>query len=69
MELSEIRGKDTRELMLDLQELDKELFTLRFRSASEQLASPARFRAIRRTIAQIRTVLRQRELGLAGGQK
>ncbi len=67
MKLPEIRGKDSRELQLNLQELDKELFNLRFRSASEQISNPSRFRAIRRTMARIRTVLRQRELTAQAG--
>ena len=62
MRLSEIRGKDSRELRLDLQALEKERFGLRFRAASEEVSNTARFREIRRTIARIKTVLREREL-------
>jgi large subunit ribosomal protein L29 len=65
MKISEMRGKDSRELVLDLQGLRQELFGMRFRAASEVVAKTARFRDIRRTIARIRTVLREREL--AGG--
>ena len=61
MELQEIRGKDTRELRLDLQALRKEMFGLRFRGASEEVRNTARFRQIRRTIARIHTVLGDRE--------
>ena len=56
MELQEIRGKDTRELRLDLQALRKEMFGLRFRGASEEVRNTARFRQIRRTIARIKTL-------------
>ena len=62
MEVAEMRGRDSRELRLDLQSLHKELFGLRFRAASEEVAKTARFRDIRRTIARIKTVLRQREM-------
>ena len=62
MELKELRGKDTRELHLDVQELLKEQFHLRLKAANEEIAHTARFRQIRRSIAQIKTVLRQREL-------
>ena len=62
MEVSEMRGKDSRELRLDLQSLQKELFGMRFRAASEEVAKTARFRDIRRTIARIHTVLREREI-------
>lgn len=61
MKIAELRGKDSRELRLDIQELLKEQFHLRFKAANEELAHTARFRQIRRQIAQIRTVLRQRE--------
>ena len=51
MELKEIRGKDSRELRLDKQALRKELFDLRFRSQSEEIANSSRFQTIRRTVA------------------
>ena len=60
MDLAEMRGKDSRELQLDMQELRKELFNLRFRGASEEVANKARFRSIRRTIARIHTVIGER---------
>lgn len=66
MKLEEIRGKDSRELLLDKQSLRKELFELRFRGASEEISNTARFSQIRRTIARIETVLRERELERAG---
>jgi len=61
MKLSEIRGKDKRELLLDIQALEKEIFTMRFRAASEEIAKTARFREIRRTIARIKTIIHERE--------
>ena len=70
MELSEIRGRDDRQLQLDLQELRKEYFTLRFRGFSEGVANTSRFRHIKRTVARILTVLGERErtaAGAAGG--
>jgi large subunit ribosomal protein L29 len=65
MEISEMRGKDSRELQLDLHALQKESFTLKFKGASEQVATTARFRQIRRQCAQILTVLSERERGQA----
>jgi large subunit ribosomal protein L29 len=62
MKLSELRGKDSRELRLDIQERLKEKFQLRFKAANEEVANTARFRQIRREVAQINTVLRQREI-------
>ena len=60
MNLQEIRGKDTRELKLDLQALRKEQFELKFKGSSEEVARTSRFREIRRTIARIHTILGQR---------
>lgn len=62
MQVAEMRGKDSRELSLDLHELRKEAFNMRFRAASEEVAKTARFKEIRRTVARIKTVLRQREI-------
>ena len=59
--LKDIRGKDTNELMLDIQSLKKEAFELSFRSSAEDLTNPSRRRQIRRTIARIRTILTERE--------
>ncbi len=68
MKVSEIRGKDSRELALDLQALRKEMFGLHFRAASEEVAKTARFRDIRRIVARIKTVLRQREIAQASAE-
>lgn len=65
MELSEIRGRDDRQLRLDLQELRKEHFTLRFRGFSEGVANTSRFRHIKRSVARILTVLGERERAAA----
>ena len=62
MKVSEMRGKDSRELQLDLHELRKEAFNMRFRAASEEVAKTARFQEIRRTVARIKTVLRERAI-------
>lgn len=61
IKISEIKGKDSRELKLDLQSLRKEQFGLRFRGAAEEVANKARFRQIRRTIARIMTILGERD--------
>lgn len=60
MKISEMRGKDSRELRLDLQELRKEQFGLRFRGVAEEIANKARFKQIRRSAARIMTVLSER---------
>jgi large subunit ribosomal protein L29 len=62
MKLTDIRGKDSRELRLDIRTLRTEAFKLAFRSSTEDVVNPSRHREIRRTIARIRTILREREI-------
>ena len=57
----ELREKEDAELHFDLKTLQKELFDLRFKSSAEALSNPSRISAIRRDVARIRTLLRQRE--------
>ena len=49
----------------ELKKAKEELFNLRFQSATGQLESHGRLRAVKRDIARIYTVLRERELGLS----
>jgi large subunit ribosomal protein L29 len=56
-DLTELKNE---ELTAKLEELRAERFNLRFRSATESIENPMRFRTIRRDIARIQTVLRQR---------
>jgi len=53
------------ELLLRLREAKEELFNLRFQVATGQLDNNARLRAVRRDIARIYTIMRERELGLS----
>jgi large subunit ribosomal protein L29 len=57
---TELRELSSDELETKLRELTEERFRLRFRSATEAIENPMRFRAIRRDIARIQTVLRER---------
>ena len=52
------------ELEKELTELKSELFKLRFSLATNGLDNPMRIREVRREIARIKTVQRQRELGI-----
>jgi large subunit ribosomal protein L29 len=63
MKIEEIRGKGDTELGSILAGSKRELFDLRFKSASQSLTEPSRIRALRRSIARMSTVIRQRELG------
>ena len=49
-----------------IKNLTKELFDLRFQSASENLSNPARIGQIKKTIAKIRTIVAEREKGIRG---
>ncbi|MFO0981740.1 MAG: 50S ribosomal protein L29 [Planctomycetota bacterium] len=64
----EFRSKEDKELTFDLKTLRKELFDLRFQSASEKLPSPSRIRTVRREIALVNTLLRERDLKIHGEQ-
>jgi large subunit ribosomal protein L29 len=63
MASSDLRELTVEQLEAKLAELKDERFNLRFRSATEAIENPIRFRALRRDIARIQTVLRER----AGG--
>ena len=60
----ELRKVADDELSTQLVELKEELFNLRFQSATGQLENHGRLRAVRRDIARVYTVLRERELGI-----
>ena len=61
---AELRNSTDEELDRKLAEAKTELFNLRFQSATGQLESHGRLRAIRKEIARIYTVKRERELGI-----
>jgi len=66
LNLDEMRERDDVELREEIEKLRKEFFDLRFKSATEAVASPARFHHIRRDIARLQTLLRERALGVRG---
>ena len=66
MKIEEIRGKNDHELEYELASMKKELFDLRFKSATQVLTNPARIRFLRRTIARVSTVARERAAGIRG---
>jgi large subunit ribosomal protein L29 len=63
MKANEIRQLSVDDVKARLEELVKERFNLRFRSATESIENPMRFRAIRRDIARLQTILREKEVG------
>ena len=62
MKPSKIREMSNVELENELSSLKAELFKLRFQSATQQLDNPLQIRNVRRDIAKVKTILREREL-------
>ncbi len=60
MDASELRGMDDAALHKKLDELQQEMFNLRFQRAAGQLPNHNRLTAVRRDIARVQTVLRER---------
>ena len=61
---TEYRSLETEDLVEKLKEAKEELFNLRFQAATGQLENHGRLLAVRKDIARIYTVLRERELGI-----
>ncbi len=62
MKVSEIRELSSQELQDKIRELKEELFNLRFQMATGQQENTMRLGHVRKSIARIKTVLREREL-------
>jgi len=66
MKINEIRGKTDAELDYELEHRKKELFDLRFRTATETTNNPSKIGNIRREIARLTTVLNERNQRIRG---
>lgn len=64
MKVKEIRNLADTELNQKLADLKAELFNLRLNHATNQLDNPLRLKEVKKTIAKIKTVLKERELGI-----
>ena len=62
MKASEIRELSTEELETKLKDLKAELFNLRFQHAINQLENPMRLGAVKKDIARVKTIIREKEL-------
>ena len=62
MTAQEVKEKSVPELIKLLDDLKKDLFHLRFQHAINQLDNPTRIGAVKKEIARVKTVLREREL-------
>ena len=63
MKASEIRALNNEELLTKLEEAHEELFNLRFRLATRQLGNHREIPRVKKRIARIETIIRERELG------
>lgn len=68
MKPAEYRGMSDEQLALTLKDIEKNLFQLRFQSATDRLETPSEIRKARREIARILTIMRERELASVKGK-
>ncbi|GHT83418.1 50S ribosomal protein L29 [Actinomycetota bacterium] len=57
-------GMDNEQLVAEIKKAKEELFNLRFQAATDSLDNHGRLKAVRRDVARIKTVIRERELGI-----
>jgi len=62
MKASELREMTQEELQKELNELKSELFKLRFQLVTNQLENPMKLRDVKKNIARVKTVMREREI-------
>ena len=62
MKTNEIRKLSTEEINKKIAESKEELFNLRMKQATGSLENPSRIRELRKTVARLKTILREREI-------
>ena len=62
MELKKMRNMTEVELNAELSKMKKELFNLRFQHVTGQLENPVKMRELKRDIARVKTIIREKEL-------
>ena len=62
MELNKMREMTDAELAAELEKMKKELFNLRFQHVTGQLENPVQMREVRKNIARVKTIMREKEL-------
>ena len=62
MELKKMREMTEVELNTELGKMEKELFNLRFQHVTGQLENPVKMRELKRDIARVKTIIREKEL-------
>jgi len=68
-QLTEIRERSSDDLRRDVAQMEHQIWELRFQEGSEKAGDPSKIRQLRRQVARLLTVLRERELGIERGQK
>jgi large subunit ribosomal protein L29 len=66
MKAVEIRGMSPVELNTKLEDLKKELFNLRFQHATNQLNNPGKIADVKKDIARVKTIIREKQTASAG---
>lgn len=66
MKATEVRGMTPAELETKLVELKKELFQLRFQNATNQLSNPGKIADVKKDIARVKTIIREKQIASAG---
>ena len=64
MKIQDIRDLSTQELEDKIKDLKEELFNLRFQNATNQLDNPMRIVSVKKDIARVKTILKEKELGI-----
>ena len=64
MKIQDIRELSAQELEDKVKNLKKELFNLRFQNATNQLDNPSRIVSVKKDIARVKTVLKEKEIGI-----
>ena len=64
MKIAEFRALNPEEMAKQLEETHEELFNLRFRLSTRQLVNHCEVRMVKKKIALLKTIIRERELGI-----
>jgi len=66
-QLTDLRGRSVEDLTQRLQEIDDQVFRLRIQKSMGQLEAGHKLKAVRRDLARVRTVLREKQTAQAAG--
>jgi large subunit ribosomal protein L29 len=66
MKITDYRGMNDEQLELALKDMVKNLFHLRFQSATDRLETPSEMVKAKKEVARIKTIMRERKLGTRG---